>query len=205
MPAEFRQAFERAQQASPHGLPPMPAFVSGGAQQFGQSPNNERALAIPGQMMEAGNDGTARPMALPSSLTSNDRNEPQYSSYDEAESAFVKLLRRSNVGADWTWEKTMRTIIKEPQYRALKDPKDRKAAFDKYIVELKQQEQEKAKDRIAKLRQDFSVMLKSHPEIKYYTRWKYVSTLFHDVPPMLTVSQDCTSYHRRRDHLPLYV
>lgn len=169
MPAEFRQALDRVQ---PHGLPPMPAFVSGGAQQFNQPQNNERALAIPGQMMEAGTDGTARPMALPSSLTSSDKNEPQYSSYDEAESAFVKLLRRSNVGADWTWEKTMRTIIKEPQYRALKDPKDRKAAFDKYIVELKQQEQEKAKDRIAKLRQDFSVMLKSHPEIKFYTRWK---------------------------------
>jgi pre-mRNA-processing factor 40 len=185
MPAEFRQALERAQQqAPPHGLPPMPAFVSGGAQQFGQPQNHERALAIPGQMMEAGSDGTARPMSIPHSLTATDRNEPHYSSFDEAESAFVKLLRRSNVGADWTWEKTMRAIIKEPQYRALKDPKDRKAAFDKYIVELKQQEQEKAKDRIAKLRQDFSVMLKSHPEIKYYTRWKYVllSHQVHDNP-----------------------
>jgi pre-mRNA-processing factor 40 len=170
MPDEYREALDKVQQ-SPHGLPPMPAFVAGGTQ---QPQNNERALAIPGQMMEAGNDGTARPMTLPASLSSSDRNEPQYSSFDEAESAFVKLLRRNNVGADWNWERTMRTIIKEPQYRALKDPKDRKAAFEKYIVELKQQEQEKAKDRIAKLRQDFSVMLKSHPEIKYYTRWKYV-------------------------------
>lgn len=68
----------------------------------------------------------------------------------------------------------MRAIIKEPQYRALKDPRDRRAAFEKYIVELKQQEQEKAKDRITKLRQDFAVMLKSHPEIKHYTRWRLV-------------------------------
>ncbi|CCX34295.1 Similar to Pre-mRNA-processing protein prp40; acc. no. O14176 [Pyronema omphalodes CBS 100304] len=171
MPPEFRDAVDRVNEQASNGLPPMPAFVAGGTQQFGQPQNNERALAIPGQMMEAASDGTARPMHISSSL-SNDRNEPQYSSYDEAESAFVKLLRRNNVGADWTWEKTLRAIIKEPQYRALKDPKDRKAAFDKYIVELKQQEQEKAKDRIAKLRQDFSVMLKSHPEIKFYTRWK---------------------------------
>lgn len=125
--------------------------------------------------MEAGHDGTAKPMSLPSArdFAGGDRNnEPQYHTFDEAESAFIKLLRRNNVAADWTWEKAMRAVIKEPQYRALKDPKDRKAAFEKYIVELKQQEQEKAKDRIAKLRQDFSVMLKSHPEIKYYTRWK---------------------------------
>lgn len=170
MPEEYREALDKVNQA-PHGLPATPAFVSGGVQQS-QSQNNERALAIPGQMMEAGHDGNARPMTLPASLTASDRNEPHYSSYDEAESAFLKLLRRSNVGPDWSWEKTMRAIIKEPQYRALKDPKDRKAAFEKYIVELKQQEQEKAKDRIAKLRHDFSVMLKSHPDIKHYTRWK---------------------------------
>jgi len=180
MPDEYRQALEKVQHTPPHGLPAMPAFVAGGTQQSGQqqqqqqSQNTERALAIPGQMMEAAADGTARPMTLPTSITASDKNEPQYSNFDEAESAFVKLLRRSNVGTDWTWERTLRAIIKEPQYRALKDPKDRKAAFDKYIIELKQQEQEKAKDRIAKLRQDFSVMLKSHPEIKHYTRWKYV-------------------------------
>ncbi|KAF8534558.1 hypothetical protein BDD12DRAFT_756050 [Trichophaea hybrida] len=168
MPDEYREALDKVQQSA-QGVTSMPAFVAGGTQ---QPQNNERALAVPGQMMEASNDGTARPMVLPASLSSNDRSEPQYSSFDEAESAFVKLLRRNNVGADWNWERTMRAIIKEPQYRALKDPKDRKAAFEKYIVELKQQEQEKAKDRIAKLRQDFSVMLKSHPEIKYYTRWK---------------------------------
>lgn len=147
-----------------------PAFVAGGV----QHQNHDRQVAIPGHMMEAGHDGTAKPMSHPSArdFAGGDKNEPQYHSFDEAESAFIKLLRRHNIAADWSWEKTMRAIIKEPQYRALKDPKDRKAAFEKYIVELKQQEQEKAKDRIAKLRQDFSVMLKSHPEIKYYSRWK---------------------------------
>jgi hypothetical protein len=33
------------------------------------------------------------------------------------------------------WEQTMRETIKDPQYRALKDPRDRKAAFEKYAVE----------------------------------------------------------------------
>lgn len=66
----------------------------------------------------------------------------------------------------------MRAIIKDPQYRALKDPKDRKAAFEKYIVEVRMQERDRAKERLAKLRADFGIMLRSHPEIKHCTRWK---------------------------------
>ena len=66
----------------------------------------------------------------------------------------------------------MRATIKDPQYRALKDPKDRKAAFEKYAVEVRTQEKDRAKERLAKLRADFGTMLRSHPEIKHYTRWK---------------------------------
>lgn len=98
--------------------------------------------------------------------------DPDYSTFEEAEAAFLKLLRRHNVLPDWTWEQTMRSIIKDPQYRALKDPKDRKAAFEKYSVEVRQQEKERAKERLTKLRTDFATMLRSHPEIKHYTRWK---------------------------------
>lgn len=100
------------------------------------------------------------------------QNEPEYSTFEEAEAAFIKLLRRLNVQPDWTWEQTMRTTIKDPQYRALKDPKDRKAAFEKYAVEVRLQEKDRAKERLAKLRADFGTMLRSHPEIKHYTRWK---------------------------------
>ncbi len=98
--------------------------------------------------------------------------DPDYATFEEAEAAFLKLLRRSGVQPDWTWEQTMRSIIKDPQYRALKDPKDRKAAFEKYAVEVRLQEKDRAKERLAKLRTDFNTMLKSHPEIKHYTRWK---------------------------------
>jgi pre-mRNA-processing factor 40 len=66
----------------------------------------------------------------------------------------------------------MRSIIKDPQYRSLKDPKDRKAAFEKYAVEMRVLEKDRAKERIEKLRKDFGSMLRSHPEIKHYTRWK---------------------------------
>ncbi|KAL4976774.1 hypothetical protein BDW66DRAFT_166255 [Aspergillus desertorum] len=100
--------------------------------------------------------------------------EPDYGSLEEAEGAFMKMLKRHNVQPDWTWEQTMRETIKDPQYRALKDPRDRKAAFEKYAVEVRLQEKDRAKERFAKLRADFNTMLKRHPEIKHYTRWKTI-------------------------------
>lgn len=101
-------------------------------------------------------------------------HEPEYHSLEEAESAFMKMLKRHNVQPDWAWEKTMRVTIKDPQYRALKDPRDRKAAFEKYAVELRMQEKDRAKERFAKLRADFNVMLQRHPEIRHYSRWKTI-------------------------------
>lgn len=100
--------------------------------------------------------------------------EPAYHSLEEAENAFMKMLRRHYVQPDWSWEQTMRATIKDPQYRALKDPRDRKSAFEKYAVEVRMQEKDRAKERFAKLRADFNTMLKRHPEIKHYSRWKTI-------------------------------
>lgn len=98
--------------------------------------------------------------------------DPDYATYEEAEAAYMKLLKRSGVQPDWTWEQALRTIAIDPQYRAIKDPKDRKAAFEKYCREVVEQDKERAKERLTKLRSDFETMLKRHPEIKHYTRWK---------------------------------
>lgn len=82
------------------------------------------------------------------------------------------MLRRSNVQPDWTWEQALRAIVKDPQFRAIKDPRDRKAAFEKYCHDVIIQDKERVKERLTKLRSDFATMLRSHAEIKYYTRWK---------------------------------
>ena len=134
---------------------------------FQKDDYNDRA-GLDRQVGYGGSDsnGSIRP------TVTTQQNDPEYSTFEEAEAAFIKLLRRSNVHPDWTWEQTMRATIKDPQYRALKDPKDRKAAFEKYAVEVRMQEKDRAKERLAKLRADFNTMLESHPEIKHYTRWK---------------------------------
>jgi len=102
----------------------------------------------------------------------SDYVDPEYSTPEEAEAAFFKLLRRCAVQLDWSWEQTMPVVIKDPQYRAIKDPKDRKEAFVRFCREVVAQDKERAEERLAKLRTDFETMLRRHPEIKHYTRWK---------------------------------
>ena len=148
--------------------------MAGGGTSYTPQPNaqqqyhRDEPLGQDRQLGYGNTDVNGSRVFVPSSQSAG----PDYSSFEEAESAFLKLLRRSGVQPDWSWEEAMRAIIKDPQYRALKDPKDRKAAFEKYAVEVRLQEKDRAKERLAKLRADFGTMLRSHPEIKHFTRWK---------------------------------
>jgi pre-mRNA-processing factor 40 len=103
--------------------------------------------------------------------------EPDFTTPEDAEAAFHKLLRRSGVQSDWSWEKTVRAVAKDPQYRAVKDAKDRRVAFDRYIAEVRTQERDRERERQAKLRADFFSMLRTHPEIQHYTRWKTAQSI----------------------------
>lgn len=166
MPTEYREALDAA------SVTPMPqtsgfstptAFVAGGAStalsQY-QTPRDFPNVSN----FEPKRDTVPLPAAVKETI-------PDYSSFEEAEAAYLKLLRKSGVQPTWTWQQTMRATIKDPQYRALKDPKDRRAAFEKYVVEVREQEKERAKERLAKLRTDFIAMLATHPEIKHFSRW----------------------------------
>ena len=165
VPAEYKEALNAVQaQAPPTPMTPSTpsGFVAGGSTALQAYQPRDTANIY---------DNRRETIALPAI-----KKEiiPDYSSFEEAEAAFMKLLKRSNVHPDWSWEQTMRATITDPQYRALKDPKDRKAAFEKYTVEVREQEKEKAKERLAKLRTDFASMLRTHPEIKHYSRWKTI-------------------------------
>lgn len=97
---------------------------------------------------------------------------PEYGSHAEAEAAFFKLLRKAGVQPGWSWERTVRATVQDPQYRAIKEPNDRKAAFEKFLDQVVKEDEEREKERVRKLRQDLRTMLASHPEIKPFTRWK---------------------------------
>ena len=168
---EMPDVYKRALGTTSAGTPTTPATPSAfptpgpaGSQSFDQSRDSREPIGESRQLT-FGNDMRAQQF-VPAS------NDPEYATAEEAEAAFVKLLKRSNVQPDWTWEQTLRAIVKDPQYRAIKDPRDRKVAFEKYCQDVISQDKERAKERLTKLRADFATMLKSHPEIKHYTRWK---------------------------------
>ncbi|KAI9797598.1 MAG: hypothetical protein M1833_005381 [Piccolia ochrophora] len=171
MPQVYKDALGQTQ---PPARPPAQTFVAGGTssfQPYQQSQHQQHHQETTGQDRQSG-AGHADVNGNRGNTTTSHQTDPEYSSFEEAEAAFMKLLRRAGAQPDWSWEQVLRNILKDPQYRALKDPRDRKAAFEKYAVEVRMQEKDRAKERLAKLRTDFGTMLRSHPEIKHYTRWK---------------------------------
>jgi pre-mRNA-processing factor 40 len=107
-------------------------------------------------------------------------NELQFPSTEDAEAAFKKVLKSLKVQPDWDWPRTVRAGCKDPNWRAIPDPVRREAAFKDYCEDLRAQEKHKEQDRQAKLRTDFTAMLRSHPEITHYTRWKTALPLLQD-------------------------
>lgn len=99
-------------------------------------------------------------------------DEPEYATPEAAEEAFFKLLKRNNITPDTEWQDALRVVIRDREYRAVKDPKDRKIAFEKYQAETRAQEKEKEKERKTRVREEFRRMLSTHDEIDHYTRWK---------------------------------
>lgn len=167
MPDVYKRALGAAADIPTTPVTPggFPAPSGMGGPGFDRSRDQREVIGESRQLTYGNNDLRAQQF-VPAS------DEPEYATAEEAEAAFVKLLRRSNVQPDWNWEQTLRAIVKDPQYRAIKDPRERKIAFEKYCGDVIAQDKEKAKERLTKLRIDFATMLRSHPEIKHYTRWK---------------------------------
>ncbi|KAK4508466.1 hypothetical protein PRZ48_002205 [Zasmidium cellare] len=99
-------------------------------------------------------------------------DEPEYGSAEAAEEAFFKLLKQHKVTPDTEWVDALRLVVRERDFRAIKDAKDRKQAFEKYCQEVRAQEKSREKERKEKTKEEFRQMLTTHDEIKHYTRWK---------------------------------
>ncbi|KAK5168321.1 U1 snRNP protein [Saxophila tyrrhenica] len=175
------EGFKQQQNARPAA----PAFVAGGAQNFGgdvtdrrmerrsdrdmglpQRPNFEggRGGGMPWEQRQD-NAGFRGPMPVKT-------DEPEYATFEEAEQAFFALLRKHKISPDTEWEDALRAVIKEREFRALKDARERKTAFFKYCGNVRAEEKGKEQERRAKVKEDFLKMLSTHEEIKHYTRWK---------------------------------
>ncbi|CAK4032370.1 related to U1 snRNP [Lecanosticta acicola] len=135
-----------------HGLPQKPSF------------DGQRGAGMPWDSRPEG-AGFRGPMPVKT-------DDPDYGTPEAAEEAFFKLLKRHSISPDTKWDEAMGLVVRDREYRAIKQPKDRRVAYEKYCKEVREQEKIKEKERKEKLREDFRKMLATHEEITHYTRWK---------------------------------
>ncbi len=57
-----------------------------------------------------------------------------FTTVEEGEKAFVHLLKKAGVDANWTWDQTMRAIITDPLYKALNTLAEKKACWEKVCI-----------------------------------------------------------------------
>jgi len=110
---------------------------------------------------------------------------PDFKSPEEAERAFIGLLRLKGVTPSWTWEQTMRDIITEPLYKALDTLAARKAAWEKFIDNERQREKENREKNIARVRGSWKAGLDSLAEEKTIVDDQGVEVKLPGAPPKL--------------------
>ncbi|KAJ8773273.1 hypothetical protein K2173_028450 [Erythroxylum novogranatense] len=109
----------------------------------------------------------------------NSDDEPlAFASKQEAKSAFKALLESANIRSDWTWEQTMREVINDKRYGALKTIGERKQAFNEYLGQRKKIEAEERRMRQKKAREEFSKMLEESTELTSSMKWSKAVSLF---------------------------
>jgi pre-mRNA-processing factor 40 len=112
---------------------------------------------------------------IPAAVNIEDENTPGTEAYynkEEAKKDFIRLLRKTEMEPTSQWNDVLPQIIKNPSFRAVKDPVERKQLFESYLQTLHKEVEEKEKDRRHRVREGFLQMCRRHPEIKHYTRYK---------------------------------
>lgn len=98
----------------------------------------------------------------------DDKYKDQQHRYD----TFRQLLNDFNVHSSWNWETTMRTIINDPRYSALKTIQDKKKALVDHQADRRQFEREEKKKHEQKQRDLFVAMLKECTYLKPRMTWQ---------------------------------
>ncbi|KZP01446.1 hypothetical protein CALVIDRAFT_559263 [Calocera viscosa TUFC12733] len=101
-----------------------------------------------------------------------------FATSEEAEKAFMHLLRKAGVDASWTWDQTMRAVITDPLYKSLKSLAEKKTTWQKYVEDLKAKEAEEREARLQRLRPVFKSMLSSNNNVHYYTTFRNADKMF---------------------------
>ena len=132
--------------SSPAGTPGGAGSTQGAPNALGGTdpssfpPGSQPQTLLNGQNGAVGHHTGVLPFA-PSSVLPARPNLPDdpviphngFATVEEGEKAFVHLLRKAGVDANWTWDQTMRAIITDPLYKALNSLAEKKAAWQKVL------------------------------------------------------------------------
>ncbi|MCE0482049.1 hypothetical protein HAX54_040383 [Datura stramonium] len=138
---------------------------------------------------------------VPSEEKSADEEPFLYATKQEAKNAFKALLESAYVESDWTWEQTMRVIINDKRYGALKTLGERKQAFNEYLMQRKKQEAEERRLRQRKAKEEFTKMLEESKELTSSTRWSKAVTMFEDDERFKAVEREADREDLFRNYL----
>ncbi|OEL15899.1 Pre-mRNA-processing protein 40A [Dichanthelium oligosanthes] len=103
-----------------------------------------------------------------------------YATKMEVKDAFKSLLESVHVESDWTWDQTMRAIINDKRYGALKTLGEKKQAFNEYLNQRKKFEAEEKRVKQRKARDDFLTMLEECKDLTSSIRWRKAILMFED-------------------------
>ncbi|KAF8074918.1 hypothetical protein FPV67DRAFT_1475444 [Lyophyllum atratum] len=206
MPDELLLVLEKVEKEGPPSAPPAsapaqiaaPGFTPVGSMQGalvpmgGADPSSSSASQPNGHNgvdLSVGAHTGALPLA-PTSILPARPNLPDdpviphngFLTVEEGEKAFMHLLRKAGVDANWTWDQTMRAIITDPLYKALNTLAEKKAAWEKFTTALKAKEHEEREARLSKLRPAIRNMLRGNPNVFHYTTFPTADKLFSQHP-----------------------
>lgn len=123
----------------------------------------------------------------PSALSKH--SAPSFSSAQLAKQAFFQLLRDHNVDENSTWKDAIKAVMASPNFRAIANPAARKAAFDEYVVDSRNQAEKRKQERAAQFRSDFRDVLSRLADIHHYSRWKTIRPMV-ESHPVFTNAKD---------------
>ncbi|KAK9369115.1 hypothetical protein V1509DRAFT_621173 [Lipomyces kononenkoae] len=100
--------------------------------------------------------------------------------YSNPEESFIAMLKSHGVDYTWPWSKALTEIITDDRYTAIPDAQSRKAAFERFIQNSRNQAGEIAKETLARRESDFLKVLETTESIKPYSRWKTIQPILVD-------------------------
>ncbi|KAK9903919.1 hypothetical protein WJX75_000518 [Coccomyxa subellipsoidea] len=191
LPDELKQAREAAAgaKASPN---PAAGSVQVVKLDAGSSPASvpngaSQASPLPTSSSTVKEDADGKPAAAATAATDA---KFMYSSKEEAKDAFKELLASVQVNSDWSWEQTMRLIISDNRYSALKSLGEKKACFNEYVQQRKNEEVMEKRQRLKRAREDFTAMLEGTHDLRASTRYSAAAALLEDDPRWKAVQRE---------------